>query len=266
MAEIRWIKTSSFLMLLLHFTAVTGQYSSFLVLDGDEVTLPCENVIDGQDKCDRTNWRFTDSGYTAAVQLVRRGQIGENAKAKSDRLSVTASCSLVIKKVTAEDVGHYTCRQLRSGRQDADVYLSVVTMTEHEDPDKVTFTCSVSTYVGCRHTVKWLYEGKDVDKDNKDMKTSQSDCTVTVTFLTSYVKQKSKYQELFKCEVTDIYSGKVQRFPFSPQSSVFNLSGGDATATQEDCSALSYIMLVMRVAELVLITAITVLLIRARGA
>ncbi|XP_044025129.1 uncharacterized protein LOC122863073 isoform X8 [Siniperca chuatsi] len=37
------------------------------------------------------------------------------------------------------------------------------------------------------------------------------------------------------------------------------------TADGSDCSALNYIMLVMRVAELLLITAITVLLIRARG-
>ena len=35
--------------------------------------------------------------------------------------------------------------------------------------------------------------------------------------------------------------------------------------TRTDCSALSYIMLVMRVAELLLITVITVLLFRARG-
>uniref|UniRef100_A0A3Q0RLY0 Immunoglobulin V-set domain-containing protein n=1 Tax=Amphilophus citrinellus TaxID=61819 RepID=A0A3Q0RLY0_AMPCI len=46
-------------------------------------------------------------------ELVTLGQIKETAK--SDRLSVTADCSLIIKKVTDEDVGSYTCRQFRRG-------------------------------------------------------------------------------------------------------------------------------------------------------
>ncbi|XP_044025110.1 uncharacterized protein LOC122863070 isoform X2 [Siniperca chuatsi] len=246
MAEIRWIKTSSFLMLLLHFTAaVTGQHSlSFVVRVGGEVSLICENVIDGQDKCDGTTWLFIGTGSTAPVQLIELGKIGEKAKAKSDRLSVTASCSLVIKKATVEDVGYYNCKQLESGHQqfeETQVVLSVINMTEHEDPDKVTLTCSVSTYGQCGHTVKWQYEGKDVDKDNKDMKTSQSDCTVTVTFLTSSLKQKSKYHELLKCEVTDGYTNKVQLFPFSPQPSGAATTRSISTAappppptTQED--------------------------------
>ena len=90
-------------------------------------------------------------------------------------------------------------------------------MTEQKDADEVTLTCSVLTYGQCRHTVKWLYEGKDVDKDNKDMKTSQAGCYATVSFLDSHFSHKSKSN--LKCEVTDGSSGKVQLFTFSPQSS-----------------------------------------------
>ena len=83
-----------------------------------------------QDKCDSTTWLFSGLRNTAAVELINLGQIGENAKAKSDRLSVTVNCSLVIKKVTVEDVGCYSCRQFnRSGQRqdrDAKVYLSVI--------------------------------------------------------------------------------------------------------------------------------------------
>ncbi|XP_044025099.1 uncharacterized protein LOC122863064 isoform X2 [Siniperca chuatsi] len=214
MAEFKWI--SLFLIAALQFTA--AERLSFTVRVGDEVTLPCENVTDGQRKCDSTTWLFVGSGYTAVVELVRLGQIGENAKAKSDRLSVTASCSLLIKKVAVEDVGYYTCRQFRSGQhQDVRVRLFLINMTEHKDPDKVTLTCSVLTSGQCGHTVKWLYEGKDVAEGNKDMETSQTDCYASVSFLDSHFIYTSR-SNLLKCEVTDTYSGKVQQFPFSSQS------------------------------------------------
>ncbi|XP_045898509.1 uncharacterized protein LOC123966379, partial [Micropterus dolomieu] len=193
---------------------------SFTVRVGDEVTLPCENVTDSQKRCEYTTWFFVGSGNKPAVELVTLGQIGENTKAKSDRLSVTENCSLVIKKVTDEDDGYYHCQQYKSRQQqapDSHVHLSVIIMTEHQDADKVTLTCSVLKHGWCRHTVKFLYEGKDVDKDNKDMKTSQSGCSVTVSFLDSHFSNKSKSN--LKCEVTDGYSGKVQLFTFSPQSS-----------------------------------------------
>ncbi|XP_045920057.1 uncharacterized protein LOC123979989 [Micropterus dolomieu] len=195
---------------------------SFTVRVGDEVTLPCENVIDGQQRCENTTWFFVGSGNRSAVELIKLGQIGENAKSKSDRLSVTENCSLVIKKVTVEDVGRYSCRQYKQkeGQQqapDSPVHLSVIIMIEHKDADEVTLTCFVLKYEQfCGLTVKWLYEGKDVDKDNKDMKTSQSVCSATVSFLDSHFSYKSKSN--LKCEVTDGYSGKVQLFTFSPQS------------------------------------------------
>ncbi|XP_044025084.1 uncharacterized protein LOC122863061 [Siniperca chuatsi] len=295
MAEFKWI--SLFLIAVLQFTAAAEKLPlSFTVRVGDEVTLPCENVIDGQQKCNSTTWLFAGSGNTAAVQLVRLGQIGERAKAQSDRLSVTASCSLVIKKVAVEDVGRYDCQQFRSGDKqgpDSQVHLSVVTMTEHKDTDKVTLNCSVSTREPCGRTVKWLYAGEDVAKDNKDLLTSQSLCSASVRFLTSHYIHTSR-SNFLTCEVTD--GNKEQLFPFRLRPSGEKPGEDTTTATTEsttttensrkagitttasaisdaskelqactDCSALNYIMLVMRVAELLLITAITVLLIRARG-
>ncbi|XP_049445782.1 uncharacterized protein LOC125896878 [Epinephelus fuscoguttatus] len=217
MAEFRWIKMSLFLLLMLHFTAAGQLFRSLTFRVGDDVTLSCENVIDDQNNCDSTVWLFSESRSRRAVVLVDLGKIVENAK--SDRLSVTENCSLVIKKVTDEDVGHYACRQFRSGQrqgQDAVVELSVVTMTERQDTDEVTLTCSVRTYEQCPHTVKWLYQGQDVDKDNKDIKTSQSPCSASVTFLTSLYIYTSRYK-LFTCAVTD--GDRVQVFPFRSQSS-----------------------------------------------
>ncbi|XP_051264323.1 uncharacterized protein LOC127367995 isoform X2 [Dicentrarchus labrax] len=260
MVEFRWIKMSLFLMLVLHFTAAaTGQlYLSFTVRAGDDVTLSCENVIKDQNNCDSTIWLFIGSRSTATVELVTLGQIGKNTNSKSDRLSVTANCSLVIKKVTVEDAGRYVCRQFISGQQqgpDSVVDLSVITMTEHKDSDKVTLSCSVSTNGRCTHTVKWLYKGQDLGKDNQEVKTSQSPCNVSVTFKASHYIYTSNSNSL-KCAVTD--GNKVQQFPFRLQPSA-------EKPARTDWSVLNYIMLVMRVAELLLITVITVLLIRARG-
>ncbi|XP_078030106.1 uncharacterized protein LOC117270626 isoform X2 [Epinephelus lanceolatus] len=214
MTEFRWIKISLFLLLMLQFTA--GQlFRSLTFRVGDDVTLSCENVIDDQNNCDSTVWLFSESRSTRAVVLVYLGKTAEEAK--SDRLSVTANCSLVIKKVTDEDVGRYGCRQFRSAKQqgqDAVVELSVVTMTEHNNADEVTLTCSVRTYERCTHKVKW--QGQDVAEDDQHMRTSQSPCSASVTFLTSVYIYTSRYK-LFKCAVTD--GDRVQVFPFRSQSS-----------------------------------------------
>ncbi|XP_050927644.1 uncharacterized protein LOC108887480 [Lates calcarifer] len=222
MMDLKWIKVSLFLSVLL-FTAVNGQTSSITVRAGDEATLSCGHVIKDQDQCNGTTWIFSGSGSRAAVTLFEHGQIHNNTASKSDRLSVTENCSLVIKKVTVEDAGRYTCRQFnRSGRQqapDAQVELSVVTMTEQKNRDHVTLNCSVRTYDHCRHTVKWLFKDKDVNKDEKDLKTSQSDCSAKVTITTSHFMSISNNYALFKCNVTDKYTGNMQLFTFSLQSS-----------------------------------------------
>ncbi|XP_026173948.1 uncharacterized protein LOC113136962 [Mastacembelus armatus] len=169
-----------------------------------------------------------ESGNTAAVELVGLGQIQSEAKSKPDRLSVTENCSLVLKKVTVEDVGRYTCRQFdTSGRKqgpDSEVDLSVVTMTEQKLHDNVTFSCQVFRHDHCYQSVKWVYQDKEVNS------TSQRSCSDTVTFPTSDVDQDSKFYESLKCKVTDPFSGKVQQFIFSPQSSGEE-TGEDGTTT-----------------------------------
>ncbi|KAM6906067.1 uncharacterized protein PEZ65_017369 isoform 2-T2 [Lycodopsis pacificus] len=226
MSEFRWIKTSLSLMLVLQFTAATGQLFLFVtVRDGDEATLPCDSEMYGRKNCDSTEWIFDAPRSRQTVRLVRDGQIHEAAKDKSDRLSVSEKCSLVIKNVTDEDVGCYDCRQIRSGQQhgpDAPVVLSVVTMTEHEDGDEVTLRCSVSTYRECYHTVKWLLQGPDVEEDNKDLNPSQSFCSASLTFLTSHFIYTSRFNS-FQCEVTR--GDKVQQFSFT------NSPSGDDTIT-----------------------------------
>ncbi|XP_047430104.1 uncharacterized protein LOC124999293 [Mugil cephalus] len=216
MVEFRWIQMSLFLILMLQFPATTGQYSSVTMRLGHDVTLSCGNVINGQKNCDSTSWLYRHSPQIASVELVNLGQI----RSKPDRLRVTTNCSLVIKKVTYDDVGRYTCRQFISGRQQGEdiyVYLSIINMTEHEDNKTLTLFCSVLDYDACRYTVEWLYEGKE---EISDMQISPPSCSDPVTFTSSHLN-RSNY-ELLKCKVTDVYTNEVQLFTFSPQSSEQN--------------------------------------------
>ncbi|CAI5684477.1 unnamed protein product [Oreochromis niloticus] len=131
MAAFTWIQMSSLLILMLQFKVTTEQHETYQTVTagrGHDVTLPCKNVIQGQHNCISTTWMFSDSSST--VTLFELGQ-NKEAKPKSDRLSVSADCSLVIKKVTDQDVGRYTCRQYKTatGSQegpDFNIDLSVI--------------------------------------------------------------------------------------------------------------------------------------------
>ncbi|KAG7232513.1 hypothetical protein INR49_008774 [Caranx melampygus] len=203
MAELRWIQTCLSLILGLQVTAVTGQRSSssyITVRAGDDVTLSCTEAIGGEHECGNTNWYFSGSTDT---KLVARGRMVVKDKSTSDRLRVTETCALVLKKVSAGDAGRFE-------------------LTEHDDGDEVTLTCSVSAHSDITHKVKWLYEGGAVGGGNTDMKTSESLHSATVTFPSTDLR-KTKNQQSFQCQVTD---DTGQQFNFTAPTS------GDDTTTR----------------------------------
>ncbi|XP_031602993.1 uncharacterized protein LOC116326041 isoform X2 [Oreochromis aureus] len=224
MDEFRWIQMFLCLMLMIQIAVSVNETSMFMKV-GDDVTLLCLNVIDEQNNCNGTTWVFTPRNRETTVELITLGQISTEAKTKSDRLSVTANCSLLIKKLTVEDVGLYSCRQYKVEETPSKhtlvrqslVHLSVITLTEHKNTDEVTLSCSVVTYAECHHTVKWLLKGQDVDKENKQLVTSQTDCSTTLSVPKSHFLHSST-DKILDCEVTDTKSGRVQ--VFSPQPSV----------------------------------------------
>ena len=101
------------------------------------------------------------------------------------------------------------------------LYLCSSSVSKHEDSGWGTLSCSVWTRYSCRHTVKWLNKGHDVDKN---MTISQDGCNDTVRFPASHLKLKSTYQEIFQCKVTDGYTKEEHLFTFSPPSSGENMN------------------------------------------
>nr|XP_029138455.1 hepatitis A virus cellular receptor 1 homolog [Labrus bergylta] len=133
MNELKWIQTSLLLTALLQFAAAAGDKEvTFKASLGEDATLSCETVIQGQQKCEYTTWNFIDSGNKAVVELVVEGQV-RNSGVKSDRLRVTEDCSLVIKKIREEDAGRYDCLQYISGRRTGDVTRVHLSVTKSED-------------------------------------------------------------------------------------------------------------------------------------
>ncbi|KAM9354374.1 uncharacterized protein KZ484_012521 isoform 2-T5 [Pholidichthys leucotaenia] len=261
MAEFRWSHITLCLILISQYKGAT----SVMIKVGGDVTLPCAKMIDGQNNCNATTWLFRKcKTKTLADELIKLGKL-YNTKSKSDRLTVTENCSLAIKEVKFEDAGRYFCQQYRPVgpiAHQSNIDLSLVLMSEHRDGDKVKLTCSVSSYEACHYTVKWLYDGKPVDTY-----TQQSLCSASVSFPEYHCIHP--HLHLLKCELTDENIRKVQQFAFISQPSGGRTGDNDASGdTKKENSPwfpLDYIMFVMHLIEVLLITVITVLLIKAQG-
>ncbi|XP_034555986.1 uncharacterized protein LOC117824562 [Notolabrus celidotus] len=275
----KWIQIVLFLAALLQIPAAAVEAKTFYstVRVGDDTTLPCDDLLEGQQNCEGTDWRFLNSANAESVLLVRRGQVAEDAGATSGRLSVTEDCSLVVKKVTEEDAGQYLCQQFRPGGPEgteAFVIMSLLSMIETKNGDDATLFCSLTTHAECTLRVKWLFQGIEVR--GQSVRTSQRLCYAFAVFPSDHHMYKSRRDSL-QCEVTA--GDKVQTFRFSlqpsaPRPTEDGLTAETTPASENEpsgvrdcrgCSGLDFIMLSLRVAELVLITLLTVLLFRARG-
>ncbi|XP_036068796.1 uncharacterized protein LOC118598973 [Oryzias melastigma] len=116
---------------------------------GDEVTLECENANDFSDGCSRITWIYSQSTKSSST-LFEKGTILKGVGSKSDRLSLTEKCSLVIKKITDEDDGIYYCRQFSTSGQketDFDLELTVINTNDVTSTPKPTFKPSIKRRV-----------------------------------------------------------------------------------------------------------------------
>uniref|UniRef100_A0A8C8CAL0 Ig-like domain-containing protein n=1 Tax=Oncorhynchus tshawytscha TaxID=74940 RepID=A0A8C8CAL0_ONCTS len=108
---------------------VSGETLSMFSRVGDDVSLPCNNVI--YPNCSSTVWIYNRDGSTGTIEVVTLGKIKVD---QTERLSLGSNCSLHVSDVRAEDAGLYICQQYltKTGPQhggDAPVDLSVLTIS-----------------------------------------------------------------------------------------------------------------------------------------
>ncbi|KAM3603096.1 uncharacterized protein V6R79_016543 [Siganus canaliculatus] len=200
MVNVKWIQVALFLAAVLQFSAVSER-RELITREGERVALPCDSVLPDQPECGFTTWTVSEPGQVAK-ELVQHGKIEPD---EEHRLEMKKNCSLVIKKVTVEDVGHYECRQYRDSNDppQSAVSLSVVSITQ-EQSGNMEFICSVRTYGNFEFTVSWWFNGQ------KAVETPPSTCS-------AIFPKTSQTKGSYECEVTDGVNKKL--FPFSPRAS-----------------------------------------------
>ncbi|KAL0964435.1 hypothetical protein UPYG_G00323790 [Umbra pygmaea] len=196
------LESTEFLMALLisvlHFTGVSGGYLNVFYSAGDDVSLPCANVV--HPDCSSTVWLYNRAGSQAPVEKVVMGQI-QNEGESPERLNLGTYCSLDICNISIEDTGVYVCQQyIDKGRKkvekDSVIQLSVLTMSvstpeeTFNDSLTVTLTCSLLTYGGpdtCDYflqdgiSLSWVNEtGAVLLEDSSYKLTMTSGCNISL--------------------------------------------------------------------------------------
>ncbi|XP_042156844.1 uncharacterized protein LOC112217852 isoform X1 [Oncorhynchus tshawytscha] len=129
MADVPQSSLGLLVTVLYLLSGVSGETLSMFSRVGDDVSLPCNNVI--YPNCSSTVWIYNRDGSTGTIEVVTLGKIKVD---QTERLSLGSNCSLHVSDVRAEDAGLYICQQYltKTGPQhggDAPVDLSVLTIS-----------------------------------------------------------------------------------------------------------------------------------------
>uniref|UniRef100_A0A4W5PZY9 Ig-like domain-containing protein n=1 Tax=Hucho hucho TaxID=62062 RepID=A0A4W5PZY9_9TELE len=219
MADIHHSFLGLLVTVLYLLTGVSGETLSMFSRVGDDVSLPCNNVV--YPNCSSTVWNYNRAGSTVTIEVVALGKIKDD---KTERLSLGSDCSLHVSNVRAEDAGRYTCQQFltETGSQhggDAPVDLSVLTISSTTPvtdltPDAdMTLRCSLFSFMGhgtqCISGVSlsWVLNetGTEPQKysGSQDPQHSSCDITLTVTL------QKKDNNRKWTCTLTEKGNVKI---------------------------------------------------------
>lgn len=91
---------------------------------GDDVTLS-SNVDSSYHPCSDFHWFYHKDVNAMSQDEFNNGKV-EKTSSRAGRLSLCRNCSLVIKNITAEDAGQYTCRIKGDPFPDTSVYLNIL--------------------------------------------------------------------------------------------------------------------------------------------
>ncbi|KAK7910105.1 hypothetical protein WMY93_014789 [Mugilogobius chulae] len=221
--------TPFFLLVLQHSGTVAVRDTYHTVREGDDIALACE--IEDQNQCESTNWDSVVKGRV--LGLFKRGHIGKNV---NPSVRLLQNCSLLLRRVTAEQKGAYICSENSSTYTQRNIhYLSVVILSQSTQQDRVTYNCSVKD---CYHNVTWLNNNnQEVTKDHTDLQMSQyhsfSVCWASVSFKNT--SPPSPSHRALKCEIRQRLSTEIftffPKFKDLPPTSLTNCSCEETPTT-----------------------------------
>ncbi|XP_047243124.1 uncharacterized protein LOC124881556 isoform X3 [Girardinichthys multiradiatus] len=244
-----------------HYTAVfkgtSGGELHLYHRAGDDVVLPCRSPSSSY-SCSNVNWFYNRDTITNFPLDVEDGKVVESSP-RAARLNVDSNCSLIIKNITAEDAGGYTCRPGSGTTIDGSLLLSVLTISPsppEDDPTKdgdVTLNCSLERFSGLnpcpKNSFLWVDEtGTGLTGEGVGFKLEPRRCASSLT-----VQHQSGNNRTYTCRFVVKNSVKVE----AHYTAVFK--------GFTDWSPLSFIMLTLRITGLILMVGITVGIIRTRG-
>uniref|UniRef100_UPI0037E76DA1 uncharacterized protein n=1 Tax=Semicossyphus pulcher TaxID=241346 RepID=UPI0037E76DA1 len=247
---------------------------------GQDATLPCGTQSSNiSSSCSNISWLYNrEAGETLTV-AINRNVVESSPRAA--RLSVDTNCSLVIKRITAEDVGRYTCRLNNDVNHDRTVSLNLLTISlipADADPrrgDEVTLECSLLRYTrlpACQQNgLRWVDETGTVLSEGVVKLSRQADCVSNLT-----VKRQSGNDRTYTCQFVNKDNKEEIQAAYTP---VFTDPPSDPDPRPDpdptdptfinvestEWSSLSYVMLALRITALILMIVCTAVVIRHRG-
>ncbi|XP_026115999.1 uncharacterized protein LOC113094619, partial [Carassius auratus] len=196
-------------------TGISGVDDAHVFISsGEDVTLSCNNALPD---CTSTTWNYNRFSHSAAVELIKLGEINKDKDKdieRHERLSLESDCSLNIRNISTEDYGSYICRQYVNHTKqgtDAGVYLHVLHVssshTEISAGLSVTLFCRLYSYprVPCHDLVSserihlfWVNQA-GVKSDSRLQISSSSDhCIISLN--TTLLNED--HNRDWRCEVT----------------------------------------------------------------